>query len=130
MVVLDTDFLVGLLRKNKDAVKKFEEIDPNEPLRTTVFNIHELVEGVYRSSKPERNLKQVNELMKDIEILTYHNDYPQISGKISADLAREGKMIGVVDVFIASIALKNKEKIITRNKEHFMNIKGLDVITW
>ncbi len=45
MVVLDTDFLVGLLRKNTDAVKKFEDIGPDEPLRTAVFNIHELVEG-------------------------------------------------------------------------------------
>lgn len=44
MVVLDTDFLVGLLRKDNDAVKKFEEIDPNEPLRTTVVKNHRSID--------------------------------------------------------------------------------------
>ncbi|MBI2129793.1 type II toxin-antitoxin system VapC family toxin [Candidatus Woesearchaeota archaeon] len=130
MVVLDTDFLVGLLRKNKDAVKKFEEIGPDEHLRTTVFNIHELVEGVCRSSKPEQNMKQVDELIKDIEILPYLGYHPQISGKISADLIKEGKMVGIIDVLIAAIVLKNKEMLITKNKEHFENIVGLKIIVW
>lgn len=130
MVVLDTDFLVDLLRKNKDAVEKFEEISPDEPLRTTVFNIHELIEGVCRSSKPEQNMKQVDELMKDIEILSYLDHYPQTSGKISADLIKEGKIIGIIDVLIATITLKNEETLITKNKEHFENIKGLKIIVW
>ncbi|MDO8740006.1 MAG: type II toxin-antitoxin system VapC family toxin [Candidatus Woesearchaeota archaeon] len=130
MAVLDTDFLVGILRKNKDAVKKFEEIGPDEPLRTTVFNIHELIEGVCRSSKPEQNMKQVDELIKDIEILSYLDHYPQTSGKISADLIETGKMIGIIDVFIATITLKNGEALITKNKEHFENIEGLKIILW
>ncbi len=39
-------------------------------------------------------------------------------------------MMGIADMFIAAITLENTEKIITRNRKHFMNIKDLMIIDW
>jgi tRNA(fMet)-specific endonuclease VapC len=54
------------------------------------------------------------------------------SAKTWAELAQSTKSntIGESDLFIASIALSNKQSLITRNKKHFERIGGLQVEIW
>lgn len=52
MVVLDTSFLVDLIRKDSLPLEKLIELEESgEILSTTTINILELFKGVYRSSK-------------------------------------------------------------------------------
>ncbi len=70
MVVLDTDFIIGYLRKAPkiiDLLRNFEEnrID----LKTTIINVGELYKGAYLSAKTSENLKKVNKFLKRVEVL-------------------------------------------------------------
>ncbi|NOJ27075.1 MAG: PIN domain nuclease, partial [Nitrososphaera sp.] len=54
------------------------------------------------------------------------------SGRIWGELAQSLKSdtIGDRDLFIACIALSNKQTLITRNKKHFERVSGLQVEGW
>lgn len=64
--------------------------------------------------------------------MVLHMDYDtaERAGEIDGILAREGKMIGVVDCMIAGIALVKKEKVMTRNVKDFQRIRGLEIETY
>jgi tRNA(fMet)-specific endonuclease VapC len=46
------------------------------------------------------------------------------------DAAIKSSPIGESDLLIASIALANKQALITKNKKHFERIPGLQVEGW
>ena len=52
MVVLDTSFLIDLIKKDKRAMAKLVALEEeNEMICTTIINALELFKGVYRSSQ-------------------------------------------------------------------------------
>ena len=54
----------------------------------------------------------------------------KIFGKIKADLKKEGKIINDSDLFIASIAISNKMRLVTNNDKHFKRIEDLKIENW
>ncbi|MEM2104450.1 MAG: hypothetical protein QW717_06135 [Candidatus Bathyarchaeia archaeon] len=58
-VCLDTDFLVALLRKHPEAVRKAEEYDSDRvETSTTSMNAFEIYLGAFRSKNAAVNIKQ------------------------------------------------------------------------
>ena len=131
MYFLDTDILVGLLRNNKSAVDKILLLSEKAAeIYTSSINIHELVKGAHLSNNPTRNLEKINALIQTISILPFDKDCSLISGKLSAEQETKGRPIGQNDLLIASIALSNKLKLVTRNKKHFENIEDIQIEEW
>lgn len=129
MVCVDTNFLVALERRDKSAIEKMQELqDSSEVVHTTAITVAEYYRGVYASRDKARALKDAKGLLDRFAIL--HLDYE--SGKIWGELAQSLKsdMIGDRDLFIASIALANKQTVITRNRKHFERVPGLEVEGW
>lgn len=60
MSVLNTDFLVSLLRGNEEAVRASKGI---QELKTTIINVFELYYGAEKASNPEKAVKEVNALV-------------------------------------------------------------------
>lgn len=68
-VCLATDFLVALLRKNPEAVKKAEEYDSiGAEIATTSMNAFEIYLGAFRSRNAEMNIKQADDLLNSIKL--------------------------------------------------------------
>jgi len=130
MILLDTSFLIDLLRQRKNAIDKAVEIVNRDSLATTYVNIYELLIGVY--SKKDANygemLKTIENLTEKIDILTLEKASTIKSAKIGGELMLKGQIIGDTDNMIAGIALSNGINIVvTRDKEHFERIKGIKV---
>ena len=53
----------------------------------------------------------------------------EMAGRITASLERDGNMIDIRDLLIASIALVNGFGILTNNVAHFKRIKHLKVVS-
>jgi len=49
-------------------------------------------------------------------------------GQLAADL--KSNTIGDLDLLIASIALSNRQALLTRNKKHFERVPGLELEVW
>ncbi len=127
MVCLDTDFLVAYLRKDPTARSKLEELDlKEEPLHTTTINAFELYKGAHKANDTTNGLAKVDKLLDAFFMLTMDRD----SAKLAGVLHNKSNSIGDADLLIASIALSNKQVLITRNKKHFEQVSGLMVERW
>ena len=130
MILLDTSFLIDLLRQRRNAIDKAVELVNRDKLATTYVNIYELLIGVYskKDANYEKKLKTVENLTEKIDILTLEKASAIKSAKIGGELMLKGQIIGDTDNMIAGIALSNRINIIvTRDKGHFERIKGIKV---
>ena len=131
MVCLDTDFLVALLRGDKDARERGDEMDREDVKKaTTPINAFELFLGAYLSERRDANLTVVRELLSNLELLEFDLRSCEEAGLIAAGLRSRGEPIGVRDSMIAGIASKFEETVLTRNIEHFSRVKELNVEKW
>ena len=128
MVCLDTTFVVDLIR-GKDFVNsfidKFEQDEEAIYIATPV--IMELAKGAGLGVNKVEEKKKIKSFLSSFTILDFDEESAFLAGEIDANLRSEGEIIQIEDIMIGSIALKNNETLITRNKKHFEKIKGLKI---
>ena len=128
-LIVDTDILIDLLRKKDYAVSLIRKLEDEVELATSAINTFELYRGAYKSRNQEKNLASVKGLLNSLRILNTDEDSMEIAGKITASLERDGNMMDIRDLLIASIALVNGFGILTNNVRHFNKIKHLRVVS-
>ena len=125
MKILDTTFLLDLVRGKKETRPVFEGKDR---LFTTQINMFEVIRGLFFKNISSSKFVLITELFEDINVLSLDDDSIIKSAEISANLAREGRIIPDNDCLIAGIAItKGISRIVTRDSEHFKRIKGIEV---
>lgn len=125
MVVLETDFLIDLLKGRDYAVLKAKSLDESgEGKYVTPVSATELLEGAHYAGG--KYLMGALSLLSSIEILDFDLEACDTAGEIGAALAREGKQIGIADTMIAGIVKRHKKRLLTKD-EHYTRIKGLVV---
>ncbi|KKG18604.1 twitching motility protein PilT [Methanosarcina sp. 2.H.T.1A.6] len=130
MPVLDTSFIVDLLRGREEALQKLAEMEAQEiPLSTTEINVLELYRGAYLSRKTHKNLEEIKKLLECFQVLELEESVYEVFASLSANLLSKGRTIGAFDELIASIILCHDGKIVTRDN-HFTKVTGLEVIVY
>ena len=128
-LIVDTDILIDLLRKKDYAVSLVKKFEEESELATSAINAFELYRGAYKSRNQEKNLASVKGLLNSLRMLNTDEDSMEMAGKITASLERDGNMIDIRDLLIASIALVNGFGVLTNNVAHFKRIKHLRVVS-
>lgn len=126
MTVLDTNFLIDVLRGKHDPEAILDMI---EYPKTTTINIFELYFGAERSVKKKEGISNINSLIKSIEILEFDIRAAVKTANIHAQLMSSGITLEIEDIFIAGIVLANDEELLTRD-DHFSRIPGLRCRSW
>lgn len=125
MVALDADFIIDLLSNKEKAVEKAGEIEASGERKTaTPVTIAEVMEGAHYLGG--KYLDKAMELLSALEILSFDFEAANEAGRIGAELAKEGKQIGIADLMIAGVVKRHNEVLITRD-EHFTRVRGLRV---
>ena len=127
MTILDTDYLVALLRGNADAVAQADRI---KSPKTTIINAFELYYGADRSTKSEKSHLEVDSLLGSMDVIGFEIPAVLTSAKIQAELMNAGHPVNILDVLIAGIVMVNHEELMTRNVNHFNRINGLNWKKW
>lgn len=127
-ICLDTNILVNLLRNKKEEVDFIKDNESNCEFSTTSITVYELFYGALKSAKPEKNVKEVKELINDLEILEFTNSCAEKAAFIQTALEKAGNSTEIRDLFIASIAMINNTSLKTHNKKHFSNIESLKIL--
>jgi tRNA(fMet)-specific endonuclease VapC len=129
MVCLDTDFLIEFDRRQQRAVSKMTElVYKGELVYTTIVNVAEYYAGAYKSKNKDDAVEMARHYMKDLSILMMDEQAALVWGKLYSEL--RANAIGDRDLFIASIAIANKQTLLTRNVKHFERVPGLTVESW
>jgi len=131
MTCLDTSVLVALIRKDPAAMNELRaEAERGGMISTTMINLCELYAGAYGSKAPQRELQKVQDLLSHMRILDLDVGATKRYGGLVNDDALRREPIGDFDLMIASIALEQNEKLVTRNLRHFSRVPGLVVERW
>ena len=128
MPVLDTSFIVDLLRGKEEALQKLAEMEAEGvSFSTTEINVLELYRGAYLSRKTHQNLEEIKKLLECFQVWELEESVYEVFASLSASLLSKGRVIGAFDELIAAIVLCYDEKIVTRDN-HFKEVPELEVI--
>lgn len=94
------------------------------------ITLAELSHGVEKSTKVDRNRKQLNDFVSRLEVLEYGVKAAMHYGGIRADLECRGQLIGVNDLHIAAHARSEGLMLVTNNLREFRQVKGLLSENW
>ena len=126
--LIDTDWIIDHLNGIEKVKKKLEELAP-EGLALSIVSLAELYEGVFYSRNPQKSERTLKEFLTGIPILGIEEAVCKIFGKERGRLRKEGKIIGDIDLLIASTCLRSNLTLLTNNVAHFERIKNLKIIS-
>jgi predicted nucleic acid-binding protein len=127
MVVLDTSFLVDVLRDKPHAVSLIDDLESREPLSVPTPAIIELWEGALKSKIPAQEKRKIDELLAAFRIVDFDLRAAKRAAEVTALLFQ--MPIEPEDAMIAGIALAHGETVVTRDA-HFARIPGLKVLKY
>jgi tRNA(fMet)-specific endonuclease VapC len=128
--MLDTDVCIYLAKNRYPQVTaRFERLKPGQPL-LSVITYGELQYGANKSIDRSRALSQLAELIQYIPVESLPSSAAQTYGEIRATLARQGRVMGSNDVWIAAHAMALGVTLATNNEREFLRVAGLSVENW
>lgn len=129
MYCLDTDVTIQFFRGDERVKTQMNKADKSK-ISITPVTLCELYRGAFSSGKIEKDLALIEKLLSFVGLLDFSAYSCEIYGKIYSDLKRSGKLTQDSDLMIAAICITSNKTLVTRNKKHFENIKGLKIEQW
>jgi len=130
-VLLDTSFLIDLMRGDEDAVEKARELEQDLiQQRLSSMTLFELYYGVERSNQPDAEREKVAEVLSSKPVHPADIAVMRKAGRLAGALANEGTPIGDGDVIIGATADIVDEPVLTRNVEDFERLDDVEIQTY
>jgi hypothetical protein len=130
-MILDTTFLIDLMKNDIKAINKAKELVKNEVSQIiTTPTLFEIWSGIIQSKRKINEEKKIKELLVSQIIFDFDKASSIEAGKIDGELCNKGIKIEPVDSMIAGIAKTKKESILTRNTKHFNRIEGIKILDY
>lgn len=122
---------MALIRKDKAAIDGLTaETEKGGKVSTTMVNLCEMYSGAYGSKDPQKEVAKVQDLVSNLGLLELSAGAAKRYGELINDATLKRSPIGDFDLIIASIALEEEEKLVTRNLKHFSRVPGLVTERW
>lgn len=129
-LMLDTNICIHVIRRDAPEVSRQLEATRPEEVAISSFVAAELWTGVMMSREKKRNERALGEFLAFVGILAWPVEAARVYGEIRAGLEAKGRAIGALDLLIAAHAVHARATPITRNRNEFIRVAGLQVQTW
>lgn len=129
-MILDTTFLVDVLRGSQSVTEAMEEVDKTGTGAVSSISVMEVWEGIRLADASNQERQRVKQLLEEVREVEFDRHCAIQAGEISAELRQTGSQIEPPDVMIAGTALANDMPVVTRNVEHFERIEELEILTY
>ena len=127
-MILDTSFLIDLIKGEKDAVDLKEKLaQRKETCRASSITLFELWTGVTSSNRSQEEKARVINASIELPLVNISGQIARKAGEINGMLIKSGEQIDAMDTIIAATALLEDDTLLTRNAKHFSRIKGLRI---
>jgi len=128
MKVLDTTYLIDLLRADKKVLELFKN---EAELLTTQINMYEVISGLFLRKISYSKFSEILSLFEHIRVIPFDDDAVIHSARIYSELTKRGKKIPDTDCMIAGSALgRGIDTIITRDIKDFRKITEMNIETY
>lgn len=116
-MIADTGYIIDVLNEEENALAKSRElVDKDQPQDLCTPVIYEVSTGIAFTGSRREKIK-FESILENATIYPYDLKEAVLSGEIHAELIREGKERGSVDIQVASIALVNDEQLLTNDSD-------------
>jgi predicted nucleic acid-binding protein len=130
-MIEDTTFIIDVLHDDRDALRYLDIIErENRPEKISSITVLELYEAVPQLNVPEERRQAILDVLDTRHAVPADETVMRKAGKVSGSLRARGEEIDREDCVIGATALLNDEPVVTRNRDHFERIDGLDVETY
>jgi tRNA(fMet)-specific endonuclease VapC len=128
--LLDTNMVIYFRQKRSETImRRFAQLRPGEAA-ISVITYGELLYGAMKSLAPSSAVERLHHLMQELHPLPLPESAGETYGRIRADLAAKGEMIGNNDLWIAAHALAAGLTLVTNNEREFRRVRGLKIQNW
>lgn len=129
-VLLDTDILSAIMRKQPQAVSKAQAyLSIHQHFTFSVITRYEIMRGL--KAKNATTQLRAFEAFCDVNVIIPLTDIIIVhAADIYADLHQRGKLIGDADILIAASAVAHDYTLVTNNESHYQRIMGLTIENW
>lgn len=124
MILADTDVLIDYLADISPVANQVFQYLAADQLWTTAITCFELLSGAAEGKRGDN----VRKLVDSLYILPLDQPAAQLAATVRRQLDRSGRAIGMPDSLIAGIALLHDLPLLTRNRDHFERLPGLNVV--
>ncbi|MDL2216333.1 type II toxin-antitoxin system VapC family toxin [Desulfovibrio sp. OttesenSCG-928-M14] len=129
-ILLDTNICIYMIKNRPPAVRKhFEQFVPGD-IAISSITVAELQYRVKKSADTKKNALALEAFLLPLAIASFDTESALVYGKIRAELERQGKPIGSMDMLIAAQAIAQDLTLITHNLKEFDRVPGLRCETW
>ena len=129
-VLLDTNICIYMIKNKPPEVRKhFERFVPGD-IAISSITVGEMQYGVEKSAAREKNALALEAFLLPLEIASFDTDSALVYGKIRAELERQGRSIGGMDMLIAAQAIAQGFTLVTHNLKEFERVAALKCETW
>lgn len=126
-ILLDTTAIIDYLRGNKEVVDVIDIFDGE--VNSSYLCLAELYEGIFRSPDSDKVERRIGSFFSTLSVIyALDKEICKTFGCLRATLNKAGTRIEDIDIFIAATCIAHNASLVTRNKKHFCQIKGLKVI--
>ena len=128
--MLDTNICIYVIKRKPQAVlERFVRTEISQ-IGISSVTFSELMYGVFKSSKPDRNRIALTQFVAPLQILPYGDDAADYYGDLRAHLEKKGTPIGSLDMLIAAHALSTACTLVTNNEKEFVRVPNLKIENW
>ena len=128
--LLDTNVCIKYINGTNQKVSNRFQSNRRDQIFLCDIVKFELYYGAYKSFNTSKNLESLAVFFDEFISLPFDSKAAEICGFIRANLAKQGRPIGVYDLQIAAIAHTNNLVLVTHNISEFSRVKGLQYEDW
>jgi predicted nucleic acid-binding protein len=126
--LIDTDWIIHYLNGSRNIVAKLRSLE-KDGLTISVISLAELYEGIYYSTNPDGNERALNDFLSGVSVIGVEDVICRLFGKERGRLRQAKKMIGDIDLLIASTCLHHNLTLLTNNRKHYKMVEGLKILS-
>lgn len=126
--LLDTNTISYFIKGNRGVASRFSQF--RFGVAASTITVAELYAGSYRKNAPANLLTKIQNVLAEVEILSFDEAVARTYGKVNADLLDNGRKVPAADAFIAATALHHNLTLVTHNTRDFMYVPDLRLADW
>lgn len=126
--MLDTNAVSHLLKGHPNLTRRVVDV-PMASLCLSAITEGELLFGLAKRPNAKRLHTAVRELLRRIDVMPWNSAIAKRYGPVRAELERHGRVLGSMDLLIATHALAMDAVLVT-NDRAFAQVVGLQIEDW